>query len=459
MTEISLRFSMRYALGFLIGLLCHAGIAQSSLILDRVVARVGSEYILYSDIQELYSYAREQNPDYDERFQCDVLEQLIAKKMLLDQAKLDSIEISEVEVQIELDRRIDYILSQMGGDEEIFYNYYGKTPREQQEIMREPLREDMIQQRIQNQLIKDITITPKEVIEFYNSIPPDSIPFQNAEVEVAEITMSTIINEEAKKAAREQLEDLRSRIIDGNESFEELASIFSDDPGSARNGGDLGWAKRGTYVPEFEATAYALEPGEISEIVETQFGFHLLQLIQRRGNTINVRHILIKPEVTEDDYQETRDFLDSIKNMIEVDSMSFDLAVKLYSDEDAQSYNNAGRLLNPSTGDTFWETSQLPYQIYFSIEQVEVGGMTDIVELEERGEKIFKVLLLQSKTRPHRLSLETDFSKIQQFAKENKKGVYFNNWMKDKIRNTFIEVTSHFAGCPNLDKYGINIRP
>ncbi len=422
------------------------------LILDKIIAKVGGEYILYSEVQELYSYAKAQNPEYGPEVQCQIIEQLFGKALLLDQAKLDSIEISNVEIEVELQRRIDYILQQMGGSEEQFINYYGKTPLEQKEEMREPLKEDLIQQRIQGQLIQEVSITPKEVVAYFEQIPKDSLPFLNAEVELGEILMKTIISEKNKSAAKEKLEKIRKRIVEDNEDFAELASIFSDD-GSARSGGDLGWAKRGSYVPEFEATAYNLEIGEISEVIETQFGYHLLELLGRRGNNINVRHILIKPEVTEEDISHTKAVLDSVALALRIDTIDFEVAVRLYSNSESQSYNNAGRMNNPKSGDTFWETADLPYQIYFAIENLEVGDISEILEFEERGEKIYKIIKLLSKTKPHRASLETDYAKIQDYAKESKKNEYFNNWVEQKINSTYITIIDDFKSCPNLDRF------
>ena len=345
---------------------------------------------------------------------------------------------------------MDYILSQMGGDEDRFFQYYGQTVQDKREEMRDPLKEELIQGRIQQQLISDIDITPKEVVAFFEKIPVDSLPFLPAEVELGEITTKTRISDKVMKKAYDKIEKVRNRIVNDDESFEDLASIFSDDPGSGRNGGDLGWAKRGTYVPEFEATGYGLVKGEVSEIIETQFGYHFLELIDRRGNNIHLRHILVKPEITPEDIADTKLFLDSIKNLIEIDSMSFVLAVKLHSDEDAQSYSNGGRMSNPESGDTFWETGQLPYQIYFAIENLEVNDISDIIELEEREEKVFKLVQLQNKSKPHRASLETDFAKIKEFARESKKNEYFNTWMDMKIKNTSVKVTSDFETCPNI---------
>ena len=206
---------------------------------------------------------------------------------------------------------------------------------------------------------------------------------------------------------------------------------------------------------------FSLEPGEISEIIETKFGYHMWELQERRGNYIRVRHILIKPEITPEDIAKTKAHLDSITTLVESDSMSFEIAVRLFSSEEMQSYSNAGRLINANTGDTFWETGQLPYQIYFAIENLEENGISEVIEFEERGDKIFKIIQLQTKTRPHKASLETDFSKIKQYAKESKKNLYFNDWMEEKVNSTFISVEGGFKTCPNIIKYlpEENIKP
>ncbi len=428
--------------------------AQQALILDKVIARVGSETILYSDLQELFSYAKAQSADYTDDIQCQIMDQLIGKALLLDQAKLDSIVVNDFEIEVELERRIDFILGQqMGGNEELFISTYGKTPLEQKEVMREPLREDLLQQRIQGQLIEDVTITPKEVVAYFESIPSDSLPYLNAEVELGEIISKTMISEKYKEAAHDKLVKIRNRIVNDGEDFAELASIFSDDGGSAIKGGDLGWQKRGTFVPEFEAAAFNLADQEISGVVETPFGYHVLQLLGRRGNNINLRHILVKPEILQEDIDRTKNHLDSIAQLISTDSLSFEIAVRRHSDEDAQSYNNAGRLNNDKTGDTFWETADLPYQIYFAIEDLQPGDVSEVLEFEQRGEKVYKIVQLQSKTKPHKASLETDYSKIQNFAKESKKNEYFNNWMDRKIDNTLITIVNDFKSCPNLMKH------
>jgi peptidyl-prolyl cis-trans isomerase SurA len=426
---------------------------QNNLIIDKIIASIGSEFILYSEVQELYAYAKQQQPDYGPELQCNIIEQLISSKLLLNQARLDSIEVSDVEVEGEIDRRMDYILSQMNDSEEIFFNYYGKSPSEYRDELRGPLKEELTIQRIQGQLINTVQITPKEVIRFFKSIPKDSVPFLNAEVELAEIIYKPKVNPEEYKKSLDQITSLKKRIQEG-EDFAELASVYSDDPGSARVGGDLGWQKRGTFVPEFEAEAFNLEPDELSDIVETEFGFHLIQLLDRRGNTIKTRHILVKPNITNEDIEKARNELDSIKSLIVNDSLKFEIAVKRYSDKNEFSFNNAGRMRNPKTGDTFFETSELPHQVYFAIENLEVGQVSEPIEFQERGETKFKLVQVQSQTKPHLASLTEDYNRIQTFAKESKKNEYFNNWMEEKLGETYIEIDPDFNSCLNLQQYG-----
>lgn len=427
--------------------------AQSPIVLDKIIATVGSEYVLYSEVQELYEYAKQQQPGYTPELQCSIIEQLLSSKLLLNQARLDSIEVADVEVEGEIDRRMQYILSQMNGSEQIFIDYYGKTPLEYRQELQAPLKEELTIQRIQGQLINDVEITPKEVIEFFNTIPKDSIPFLNAEVELAEIVYNPKVSDEEYQKSLDAITDLKQRIESG-EDFAELASIYSDDPGSARVGGDLGWQKRGGFVPEFEAEAYSLEKGELSEIIETAFGFHLIQLIDRRGNSINSRHILVKPNINFTDLERAKNELDSLRNLIVKDSLNFEIAVKRYSDENIFSYNNSGRMRNPKTGDTFFETSELPHEIYFAIEDLEVGGISEPIEFkDERGETKYRIVKVLSKTRPHIASINEDYDRIKTFAKESKKNEYFNEWMEEKFDDTFIEINEDFEVCPNLLKY------
>jgi len=259
------------------------------------------------------------------------------------------------------------------------------------------------------------------------------------------------VNAEQKKIAHDKIKDIRNRIINGGEGFSELAIKYSDDFGSGQRGGDLGFAKRGTFVPEFEAVAFTMKEGEISDIVETEFGFHVLQLIERRGNTVRVRHILIKPVITAEDVTLCKEKLDSIRTLIVNDSLTFELAVKKFGLKDMPSYTNNGRIKNQKTGNNFFESADLDPDTYFAIDEMEVGGITSPLELTMPGnEKYFRIVKLLSLNKPHKANLEQDYDKITMAAKENKKQEYYMDWIKDKIKSTYIEVDDRFKNCSEI---------
>jgi peptidyl-prolyl cis-trans isomerase SurA len=429
--------------------------AQEQKLIDKVIAQVGSELILLSDVENEYNYMASAQQVSDESVKCLLLEQIMASKILVTQAKLDSLEATDEEVDAQLDARMDQILRQMGGDEQLFEDYYGKTVAEMKNIYRDDIQARILTDKMQAQLIANIQITPSEVVEFFNSIPTDSLPYFNSEVEVGEILLTPEVNDREKQKARKKLEDIRRQIVEEGADFAELAKKHSDDFGSGRLGGDLGWQKRGTFVPEFEAAAYSLKKEEFSEIVETEFGFHLIQLIERRGNTIKARHILISPDITDEDIERARQKLDSIRNLIVVDSMDFTRAVKSFSDPNTPSYHNNGRMTNPVNQSTFFETKDLSPEVYFAIEDLEIGELSEVLEITgPNGETLFQLVKLISRTRPHRANLQEDYSKIQNYARESKKNEYINEWLTNKIRENYIYIDPSFSKkCPNFDKW------
>lgn len=423
-------------------------------VIDKVIAKVGGELVLLSELEEQYALMSAQNPTMPEGIRCDIIDGILTSKLLLNQAKLDSVEVSEDEVETQLNARIDRILSYMNNDVTQFEAYYGQTINEVKEQFREDLRSQILVDRMRGQIMKDVTVTPSEVKKFFNNIPKDSLPYFNSEVEIREIVYKPKVNPEERQKAIEKLKILRQRIVEGGEDFAAIAQKFSDDGGSARIGGDLGWTKRGKFVPEFEAAAYNLDKDEISEIVESDFGFHVIQLLERRGNSIHVRHILIKPEITDEDLERARAHLDSVRTLILKDSMSFSLAVKRFSNEDTQSYTNDGRIVNPATGNTFFEIGDLDPDIYFTIDTMKVGGISAPFPFNSPiGETYFRIVLLDSRTAPHRASLELDYSKIRQAAIESKKNEFINTWVSDKIDRTFVSIDRAYAGCAVLDKW------
>ena len=421
-------------------------------VIDKVVATIGGELVLLSEVEEQHALMEAQSGVLPEGARCNIMDQLMASKLLINQAKLDSIEVSDEEVEAQLDARIERILGFMNNDVAQFEAYYGQTINEVKSQFREDLKNQILADRMRSQVMASVTVTPSEVKKFFSSIPADSLPYFNSEVEVGEIVYKPKVNPEERKKTIEKLESIRQRILDG-EDFADLASKYSDD-GSARGGGDLGWAKRGKYVPEFEAAAFKLEQNEISPVIESEFGFHIIQMLERRGNSIHVRHILIKPELTDEDLEKAETHLDSVRQLLMADSLTFSQAVKLYSDEDVQSYSNDGRLVNPATGNTFFEIGDLDPDIYFTIDSMEVGSFSKPFEFRDQvGDIYYRIVQLQSRTSPHKANLKQDYSKIQKAAIEAKKSDFISQWIRDKVDATYINIDPLFNDCPVLEKW------
>ena len=427
---------------------------QEAMVIDKVVATVGDEIILLSDVEEQYDYDRERMGTISEIAKCGILERIMVQKLLVNQAKLDSVIVEDDQVEQQLNQRIDYILSLMNNDISQFEEYYGKTVAQVRNEMREELRGQITAEQMQAKVIENTTITPSEVKAYFERIPKDSLPYFSSEVEIGEVVVKPKVSEPERQKALERLQSLRDRILAG-EDFAVLATKFSDDPGSAKQGGDLGLQKRGTFVPEFEAAAYNLTEGEISDIVESPFGFHLIELLERKGNLIHTRHILIKPKINPEDLEMARQKLDSIRMIYLTDTISFEELVKEYSDEDVQSYNNGGRMINQASGNTFFETAELDADIFFAIDTLEVGDISRPIQFKSpTGEIAFRIVLLQSLTDPHQANLQQDYTKIKQAAIEERKVSYLNRWIDEKILSTFIQVDPAFEEkCINLQKW------
>jgi peptidyl-prolyl cis-trans isomerase SurA len=433
--------------------LTSVALTAQSTVIEKVIAKVGGEFILLSDVESQYAYISESGQSLNESDKCQILEGIVAQKLMVYQAKLDSIFVSQDEVEAQLNFRFENVLRQMNGDEAFFQEYYGATVAEMKDRMRDDQEEQILSERMQSSLIQKVRITPSEVKEFFNSIPTDSLPYLNSEVEIGEIIFEPQVNEVERQKAVDKINSILEE-IKGGADFEELATKYSQDPGSAPKGGNLGFTKRGVFAPEFEAAAFSLEENEISDPVETTFGFHIIQNLKRRGNYVNTRHILIQPEITYDDLVKTEKLADSIRTLIVNDSISFAGAVKRYSVKDAPSYSNNGKMKNPKTGNNFFETADLTPEVYFATEELDVMGISEPLELlMPSGETVYRLVQLQSKTKPHKANLQEDYDRIQKFAKESKKNVYLSEWLAKKYDATYIQVDPLYDFCPNLDKW------
>lgn len=437
-----------------INFICFALYSQGAQLVDKIVAKVGSEYILLSEVEDDFQYNLKSKPGLDPNYKCEILDNLISQKLIIYQAILDSIVVSEVEIAAEIDTKFERILAQMNGDEAFFKEYYGATVSEMKERYKDDQKQQMLARKMQQTLIGKVNITPNEVFNFFQEIPKDSIPFLNSEVEISELIMKPKVNRENRAKTLALIQDLHTKITKENGDFEALAKQYSVDPESAKRGGDLGFARRGSYVPEFEATAFSLKPGEVSDIVETEYGFHILKLAERRGNLIRVSHILVSPDITSDDEALAKAKLDSIRTLISSDSISFIDAVRKFGEKDVPSYSNSGKVRNPQSNTTFFETKELDYDTFFAIENLKEKAVSNVIEFEDqRGKKLYKIIQLNSKSIPHRMSLESDYDKIANYAKENKKVTYFNDWIESKKSSIYIHIDPIMGHCPDLQQY------
>ena len=423
-------------------------------LLDKVVATVGGEPILLSEIEQQYSYLKEGKAKVPESARCEILENMIVQNLLLNQAKLDSIVATDQEIDAEVNARIEEILRYMGNDESQFEDYYGKNVSEVRNQMHDPIQQQILTRKMRQAIMSKISITPSEVKAYFNKIPKDSLPYLSSEVELAEIVYKPKVNVAQKKVAFDKITDIRSRITQSGEDFAKLAEKYSQDPGSARNGGDLGLVKRGTFVPEFEAAAYNLDKDEVSPVIETEYGFHIIKMIERRGNNIRCRHILIKPEITPEDLQKAKHELDSIRHLIVIDSISFSAAVKKFSNSKEYSYDNNGLLSNPKTGTTYFEIGDLDSDVYFAQDKLKPGEISAPIEKKDQsGETSYVIIKLLSRSAPHKANIEQDYKKIAEVALEHKRNASLVKWLKDHLDQTRIEIDKEYNSCGLQQKW------
>jgi peptidyl-prolyl cis-trans isomerase SurA len=420
-------------------------------VIDKIVAKVDDYVILKSDVEKVYLDMLTRGGSANEYEKCNILESIITDKMLLAQAEIDSVYVNDLEVAFELDRRMSYFLSQFGGSQEELEEYYGKSLDQIQEEISDELKDQLTVTRMREQITSEVTVTPSEIKKFYNKIPKDSLPYFSEEVTVAQIVKIPDLSFEEKEKTRSFLLDLKQQVLSGAD-FGALALKYSQDPGSASNGGAYpNFIKRGEFVPEFEAEAFRLKKDEISDPVETDFGFHMIQLIDRRGNEYRVRHILISPRVTQDDINRAKQELDSIRNLIIRDSLSFEQLAKDLSDEKLTG-QNGGYFTDPTGSDRI-SVEQLDPDVYFSLDSMEVGRISNAMEFRmANGKQAVRILNYKAKYKPHIANLKEDWQKIQGAATNEKKALTEEEWYNDSKGNFFILVDPEFDFCNIMTK-------
>jgi|SRR5690554_348869 len=429
--------------------------AQKEIVLDEIIAVIGDEIVTKRDLEAKFSDMVSQGMSVTDNSRCEVFEDLLFSTMLLNQSRVDSIEVTEQQLEAEMNQRLSYYINQIGSADAL-EKYYKKPISQIKDEMRKVLREQMLIQQMQGKITAAVRITPSEVEAYYNSIPKDSLPLIDAEVEVAHIVKYATVSKKSIDEAKEKLNKYKERVNSG-EQFSTLAVLYSDDQGSAVKGGEIGFVGRAEVEAEFAAAAFQLKEGEVSPIVETNFGYHIIQLIERRGAKVNVRHILIKPKLTAEAMQKAKNELDSIANLIAQDSISFAKAANLFSDDD-DTKKNGGIIVNPQTGSSMTPMDKLEPSLFFVIDKLNDGDVSEAVQIQNPRKKPgYRIIKILKRTDPHYANLQDDYQKVKQAASGEKERELLQEWMGRTIRNTYISLDEKYSkDCKFMQDWSVN---
>lgn len=424
---------------------------EQGFVIDKIVAKVDNYVVLKSEVDKAYlDYVTNQggrgNPD---EIKCQFLAILIRNKLMLAKAEMDSVVVTDEDVDANTSRRISIITSQYGGSIEELERAFGKTMEQIKLEVRDMVREQMVVAEMERTITKDLSVTPAEIKRFFNKIPKDSLPYLDAEAEVAQIVKVATISKQQKEQTKLELLSIRDELLRGAD-FATLAKKYSADPSVATNGGDMGWAGRGAMVPEFEAMAFKLKINEISMPFETDFGIHIMQLLGRRGNEYHSRHILMSPSPSTEDLKTAERFLDSLRTLIQEEKLVFQNAAKDHSDDVLTKAN--GGFFTDEMGSTKVPYKDLDPVVYFAIDSMKVGTISKpLVYRTEDQKEAVRILFYKSKTPPHELSLKDDWSKLQTATLNQKKNGVLNRWFNKVRQDVFISIDPAYNFCGILE--------
>lgn len=457
MTYNSHTVLQRYNILILLPVLMLFSIGVKAQTLDHIVAKVGKKrIILQSEILVQAEQMKMQNPDLTDNIECDLMEQMLLQKVLVEQAERDSIYISEEEIEATLDNRVRYFIMQYGSKEKL-EEIAGKTVYQLKEENREITEEIMLSERMQTNILESVKVTPVEVQKFYNNIPVDSLPFFPATVELGQIVIDPDVSPELDTYARRELEKIRKDIVDNGKDFAVMAGIHSDDPGSRDEGGLMQGISRkgGNLVQEFAVAAFKLQNGEVSPIIRTRFGYHIIKMESRKGDEADVRHILIKPQKTSADFDKAMEKLDSVRAKLISGKITFEKAVGEYSTDEFS--NRTGGMITDQQGNSELQVEDLDPTLALLIDSLKKGEYSKpMLYTNERGERSCRIVYMKSITRPHKANLEEDYSKIQFAALQKKKGEHIQKWIADRAPSYYIKVDTEYKQCPNLEAFLTN---
>lgn len=422
--------------------------AQGGSIGDKIAVKVDNYIILQSEIELAYQQLLSEGKiTPDEK--CQLVKSLVYNKIILAKSEIDSVFVEDENVEDQLDRRIDYLVQQAGGDITVLEKAYGKTMLQIKDELRLDIKEQMIAQEMQDIITENVKITPNEVTEFYKNLPKDSLIIP-VEVEIGQIVMVPEMNKEQKRLVKEKLLGIREQIISGAQTFADMAKKHSQDPSSAKNGGDLGWNKRGGLVPEFEAAVFRMKANEISMPIESPYGYHLIQVIEKRGNEYNSRHILLRPTSSTIDVQYAQNYLDSIRTLIILDSITFEKAAKEFS-QDKQTSSNGG-YIQGSSGNKIEVDANFDSYLYNVIDTMKVGTYSRPLPFRtDDGKQALRIIYFKSRSNRHFATLKDDYDKIQRIALEYKKEQVIDQWFRKAFKQVYIFIEPEYKDCIKID--------
>ena len=431
-------------------LLASVSVYGQSNVIDEVVWVVGDEAILKSDVESERLNAQYEGRKFDGDPYCIIPEQLAVQKLFLHQAELDSIEVSEQEVLSRLEQQTNWLIDQIGSKEKM-EEYYNKTSTQIREMLRENIRNGLTVEKMQREIVGDIKIVPADVRRYFKNLPQDSIPYVPTQVEVQIVTLEPKIPQEEIERVKKALRDYTDQINKGEIAFSTLARLYSEDEGTRRRGGELGFMGRGQLVPEYANVAFNLQdPKKVSKIVESEFGFHIIQLIEKRGDRINTRHILLKPEVEEKDLEASLLRLDSIAKDIRNAKFTFDEAATFIS-QDKDTRNNHGLMANPNSGTARFEMqelAQVSQEVAKTVEGLNVGEISEpFTMINNKGKEICAIVKLKARIDGHKATITEDYQRLKAIVQSKLGDEKLEKWIRDKQKSTYVRINENWVKC------------
>jgi len=412
---------------------------SAQVTVDGIAGVVGNNIVLNSDVEQQLLQYQAQGLEVDAALRVQVLEDLLFQKLMLHQAVLDSVVVTENEVFNEIDSRINNFILQLGSEDQL-ESYFDKKIYEIKEEMFEPIENSLLIQRVRYDITSAVTITPSEIRSYFSTFPIDSLPTVNEEVEVAQILKLPPPSASAISETKKKLDKLKERINKG-ESFGTLAILYSEDPGSSRNGGLYTSIKRGMFVKEFEAVMFSLEEGEVSEVFKTEYGYHIAVLEERRENEVDIRHILMSPKISPIDLNNAKELLIEVRDSILNGELLFEKAALTHSDDKTTKFNG-GKLINSNNGTSKFEIAHLEQGVNFAIDNLEIEAISDPIYLKmEDGKEAYRMFILLDRKELHQVNLIDDYKKIRDLALESKKDESIEKWIAKSLEKTYVRVS------------------